>query len=361
MSQQHTHLCGATIGDVPSELLIEIMKKMPDFLTLTNFLVAFPSAGSLFRYCYNDIVQEIIESGIKGPRMPRELQNLIRTVVVVRYGEPLTDSVVGEGPYSFGDLNTLLCRHLYNQDASYHLDLSAYPLYALQSMVQISADIELQIQSFVAARIQVPSACNGVANTPASFSELHRIRRAFWRLQLGCDLSHHRYFDNFVNDNTQFSYSDNGDEKRRYFLSRLCIWEHDELESIRFHLQSEPENALPFGDEDLAIKEVLQQIDTIGQENPISREPESQAALEAYNHLVHDDIRCTRYAESVVTKWSDSTGTNVVNTSRRAFMQLGRRDLDASNNGVGACGTKKGSKIVVLYRRSYMVNITTSR
>ena len=280
------------IPSLPPEIRLQIAGYVPDlsnyYEIAQNFnqdLLKTPLWGTL-NGCFT--------------RHPLQLQKLIRFIMCIRYGaigdlreleQHLVQNLEGPQPASPSTLSGW--KRLGRQERLppfLILDRSYDPMSMLRSMSILSKDIEQIVQSFIAVRLYGthermreakeqevqkrvdhfndvghpramhkrhwgPDFClnHGPADAAASHrsempildadpappspTELHRIRRALWRLVVYSELFHGRrprY------NNTQRSRSDNDPPNALHaFLSILTVWELEEMECVYYHLRAQ--------------------------------------------------------------------------------------------------------------------------
>ena len=161
------------LDPIPNEILSMIMASMPDLRTLSTFLKAYPSSRPLYRSTYKKIL-----SGSLYQQPSLQIAKLMSTVISIR-NEPSFSTAVHPTSY-FDD-------RLESEQEPVILDSLRNPEFALADIAQVSSDIEQYIREFLTSRLREPSvytcAIHPVIYVPSQ-QEMHRIRRAFWRLQL---------------------------------------------------------------------------------------------------------------------------------------------------------------------------------
>lgn len=111
------------------------------------------------------------------------------------------------------------------------------PAKILRVVVDVMKDIEIFEDGFLACRlgrpIQEEDTGEVADEPPPSATELHRIRRAFWRLHIYCALFHDLAPNAFASDRLKFA-------NKRWapcsFWHFLAVWELEEVECVYFHL-----------------------------------------------------------------------------------------------------------------------------
>lgn len=229
--------CGLHI--FPVELLVKVMTHLPDTASLSRLFTAYPKTLDAFKEFGHQIFISIVTN------MYPELRNASLNALVARSRPPkITDFIEDE---------------LKAKDSCVQFRLRDFSLSALLDLIKVSGSIESLTDSFAREHILAP---RDQLNMPLSTTELHRIRRSFWRFQFQYDMCHpeelkssrksddtkSRSSRRYVYYQTLQPFSKSvpnwlqcRNEKHRpkalsCFLSTLSRWEHDELEAIRFHL-----------------------------------------------------------------------------------------------------------------------------
>lgn len=234
---------------LPAELLIEVMKYMPDLAALSRLFTACPKET---KPTFMEYRKEIISSVLDN--MSPELRNAAFDVLVTRRCSP----IMRPRDMTLHIQNRLDARE-YDR-----LRLSDYLPFELLDLIRISGSIESLTDSFARDRILRP--CEQQQHSmPLSPVELHRIRRSLWRFQLCYEMCHPRNAipprqsnDQKPKSTRQFVHyqprqpithilpnwlQSRGEAFRPETLSRflpnLALWEQAELEAIQFHLVQE--------------------------------------------------------------------------------------------------------------------------
>ena len=204
---------------LPNELILDILLKMPNLVTLHSFLTAYPQARDLYRACYKKILITVIRQ-----LNSLQIQKLVCTVINLRN---LPDLVYIE------DFEEYLDSHLEGEDPALLIDDIFDSFSALRDIALITKDIECFQKSFIDRRLRQP--CNTSKSSkkeaPPSQTELHRINRAFWRLQLLCELFRARWSSGFL----IASPFDIAGE----YVYRLSHWELEETECAYYHVREQ--------------------------------------------------------------------------------------------------------------------------
>ena len=162
------------LQELPVELLVRVMKHLPDMAPLSRLFTAYPKTPETFIGASNDIFASIVNN------MSPELRNSALDVLVTR------------------SRSRIHPRHMTHfikyclDDKTYHggLRLRNYSLSALLDLIERSGSIESLSQSFARDRILVP--CQQQQSMQLSPVELRRIRRSLWRFQLCYHMCHPR-------------------------------------------------------------------------------------------------------------------------------------------------------------------------
>ena len=203
----------------PNELILDILLKMPDLVALHNFLTAYVQARDLYRACYMKILKVVIDQ-----LESLQIKKLVCTVINLRN---LPDLVYIE------DFEEYLDLHLEGEDPALMIDDIYDSFSALRDIALITKDIQCFQKSFIDRRLRQPctTSKSSKKETPPSQIELHRINRAFWRLQLLCELFRARWSSGFLSASP---YDIAGD-----YVDRLSHWELEEMECVYYHLREQ--------------------------------------------------------------------------------------------------------------------------
>lgn len=316
--------CG--LQALPVELLIVVMKHLPDMAALSRLFTACSYTFIIFKRNSNDIFASIVK------KISPELRSAALDVLAVRSRSPIHRRLIT----SF--IEQYLNVHVYDAQSG----LSSYSLSALLDLITVSESIESLTESFARDRVLGPCMRNKMSLSPI---ELHRIRRSFWRFQLCYDMCHpedmksswkcrdvksrstRQYVqyqtDQPINSSVPGWIQCRGEAHRPEALSRflpnLSRWEHDELEAIRFHLAHEV-NTVQYRrscaseDELIQVPVLLQRlVRDIDHWNPASPE----------DHFLVASFRQTRYSRQYPVVWNrlrELYGASFPNTARRLAM-----------------------------------------
>lgn len=316
------------LQELPVELLVRVMKHLPDMAPLSRLFTAYPKTPETFIGASNDIFASIVNN------MSPELRNSALDVLAVRSRPPIHPSQI-----------TRFIKHYLNAEV-YNAQISSrsYSLSALLDLIAISESIESLTESFARDRVRGPSMQHSMQISPI---ELHRIRRSFWRFQLcydmchperesssreGCDIksrSTRQYVQyqnkeivrNSVPDWLQRRGEAYRPEALSRFLSNLSGWEHEELEAVQFHLAHEVNSLQYFrlcGSEDrlfqqpVLLQRLIRDIDHWDAENP-------------QDHVLVAAFRQSMYAKHYPIVWDrsrDLYDASFPNTRRKVAMQI---------------------------------------
>ena len=246
MAQQVNHLAIAPVLDLPAEIHVVIMERIPDFASLNNFMIAFPRMALIFKH----LQRQILTGVLKLSGLSLQLQKIITAIMVLRDKYPATPCP----PKAFFDL--------YLDRKDHPVDMMEFddPNGMLRDIARITESIEKCVESFARMRILV----HNVKSIPVSSTESYRVRRAFWRFQLCYELSH-------PGGSVDVKHNDEAPKRgtRRYveiedvvlrplsmenwlvsrgkpqapllrdFLQTLSFWEIEEINVARFHLTTQ--------------------------------------------------------------------------------------------------------------------------
>jgi hypothetical protein len=226
---------GATTGHLarlPNELLLHIMEQMPSPGALYNFMKACPRSAVVAQS--HPKPQEVLMGVIQRLGIPLQLHNFICITLAVRH------SIV-----ALAGLERYLETNLEGISIPSIVACGKDLVGMLQDLVTLFEDIDTLEETFLTIRLEnavqlqrVRQSCaydsKTVSKPAASPTELHRIRRAFWRLQLYSDLYHHPGRRSMAHDWGINSY-------RRKFLLASTVWEHEELECAYYHVKDQLE------------------------------------------------------------------------------------------------------------------------
>lgn len=319
--------CG--LQDLPAEMLLELMKHLPDMAALSRLFTAYPKTFILFERptCSNEICASIANN------MQPELWNAALDVLAVRSRPPIDPRQI-----------THFIEHHLDADVCHtQKRLHTYSLSAILDLITISESIESLTESFARDRVLGPCMQRSM---PLSQIELHRIRRSFWRFQLCYDMCHpeemrssREHYDVKSRSTRQYvQYQRKQPNSGRVpnslqarseayrpealsrFISNLCRWELDEIEAIRFHLAHEVNK--------------VQYLRSCGSDDQLVRQPVLLQRLirdidhwdtgSPEDHVLVASFRRSRYATDYPIVWNrrrDLYGASSPNTPRRSDMQ----------------------------------------
>ena len=204
---------------LPNELILNMLLKMPDLVTLHNFLTAYPQARDLYRICYKKILHVVINR-----LASMQIKKLVCTVINLRN---MPDLVYIE------DFEEYLNLHLEGEDLALLIDDIFDSFSTLRDIALITKDIQCFQKSFLERRLRQPCSTSKSSKkeAPPSQIELHRINRAFWRLQLLCELFRARWSSGIL-------WASPFDIAGDYVLG-LTHWELEETECVYYHLREQ--------------------------------------------------------------------------------------------------------------------------
>ena len=205
---------------VPNELIENILLEMPDLVTLHNFVTAYPQSRDLYQRYYKTILKTVIHR-LKS----LQIQKMVCTVISIRNRPDFSD---------IKDFELYLDTHLESEDSPLVIDDVTDSLVALRDIALITQDIEYFQKSFIDRRLRQPCKTSNSSKkeAPPSQTELHRINRGFWRLQLVRELFRVPSRDiGSAIDYMGFGADD--------FVESLTHWELEEMECTYYHLREQ--------------------------------------------------------------------------------------------------------------------------
>lgn len=252
-----------SLQTLPTELLLEITKYIPDFASLNGLLtlLAAHNRGVSF---IEDFQKEIFANVIRAGR-EHELSRIVTAVMTLRNDSTTKQILLGKGA---GERKNFVYKYLRSDDRErdgkpHYLQWFSDPIATIRDIWSISHDIDVLVQDFAQTRIVTPSE---QPERPPSSTELYRIRRAFWYFQLCYELVHgEEYMTSRAEDdaqsqrtrrfvhyrahqagqpcfpNTGWLYGHTGKKLSRtvhYCMHSIPSWPVEDIEAVRFHLSS---------------------------------------------------------------------------------------------------------------------------
>ena len=302
---------------IPNELLVMILRNVPDIKTLFNLILAYPQARLLFETLY----RKIFPCVVRNSGIPLQIQKLVCAVFCV-----------GSWSCSPSDqeLEEYFKLRLENENTALVIDSLPDPVAALQSIAEISQDLDYFEKSFIKCRLHEPDRELSTEHGEAllSTTEVHRIRRAFWRLQLYSDVYHpFRPMSAVDCSDDEDGWRDPG-----AFWNLLAYWEVDELECTYHHLVRQLQilqSGHREGDE-LEMARITRLLNTSicsSSNSGLNSDKHNDQGTEMENYFsftipFHRDLIC---GTTTTTLWSDSAAANYSNAGCRCFF---RYDVD---------------------------------
>ena len=302
---------------LPNELILDILLKMPDLVTLHNFLTAYPQAQDLYRACYKKILKTVIHQ-----MNSLQIKKLVCTVISLRN---LPDLVYIE------DFDEYLSSHLEGEDPALLIDDIFDPVSALSDIALITKDIEYFQKSFIDRRLRQPckTSKSSKKEAPPSQIELHRINRAFWRLQLLCELFRARWSSGFI---SAAAYDIAFD-----YVFQLTHWELEETECAYYHMREQysllrtdiPKPSIPFNRKPITSQPPIVQRLLLNMGHKI--EASSPIHLEVGNRLIwgrgklytaFKEAREVPWTRHIETEWSDIREANRPNEGWSCYFRF---------------------------------------
>ena len=204
---------------VPNEVLENILLEMPDLVTLHKFLTAYPQSRDLYQRCYKKVLKAVLH------RLESlQIQKIVCTVISIRNRPDFND---------IKDFEIYLDSHLESEDSTLVIDDVTDSLVALRDIALITQDIEYFQKSFIDRRLRQPCKTSNSSKkeAPPSQTELHRINRGFWRLQLVCEIFRAQSRD--LDDDYYLDVVAGG------FVESLTHWELEEMECTYYHVREQ--------------------------------------------------------------------------------------------------------------------------
>ena len=205
---------------LPDELVENLLSSMPDLDTLHNFITAYPQSRDQYQRCYKNILKTVLHRS-----KSLQISKMVCTVISIRNRPDLSD---------IEDFGKYFDSHLEHGDSPLLIDDVTDSLVALRDITLIAQDIEHFQKSFVDRRLRepCPTSSSAKGEDPPSQTELHRINRGFWRLQLVCEI--------FRAQSRSLGHDINyvGVPANDYVES-LAHWELEEMECTYYHVREQ--------------------------------------------------------------------------------------------------------------------------
>ena len=243
MAQQANSLARASLRDLPKEVLVFVMERIPDFSTLNNLINAVRGMAAILE----GFQKRIFTGVLRSSGLSLQLQKIITAIMTIREQYPATPCP----PKTFFD------RYLDRKDQPVNMMKFANPTGMLRYIARTTESMNGYIESFVRMRILG----RDMTAFPVSDRESYRVHRAFWRFQLCYELTHpggsvdvrhnaeaperwaRRYISNedgipMPRPMKGWLYG-RGEPKApllKDFLQTLSPWEIEEINVARFHL-----------------------------------------------------------------------------------------------------------------------------
>ena len=225
--------------DLPNGIIANILHHIPDLSTLANLLQSHILHKQLFIPRYRRILTYNFERCL-----PKQYQRIAATIQSLRYG---SFRFTSEDPFQ------AILAYLNDTSGRCMIYVLIDPLAALTDIAHIYTDIEHWTKIFfeICCRkpeiIQQQELITPTTESPASKTELYRIRRALWRFWLLYHLAlaigdadsiypHLPLWMNSVNLSARKSKA-----RLSNIQLTLTVWEAEELECVYYFLQDEYE------------------------------------------------------------------------------------------------------------------------
>ncbi|KAK0511012.1 hypothetical protein JMJ35_006564 [Cladonia borealis] len=193
---------------------------MPDLVTLHNFITAYPQSRDLYQRCYKKILKTVLHQS-----KSLQIQKMVCTVISIRNRPDLSD---------IEDFGKYFDSHLEHEDSPLVIDDVTDSLVALRDIALITQDIDYFQKSFIDRRLRQPCETSNSSKkeAPPSQTELHRINRGFWRLQLVCEIF--RAQSRSLGDDINYLGAPAND-----IVESLTHWELEEMECTYYHVREQ--------------------------------------------------------------------------------------------------------------------------
>ncbi|KAL8908725.1 MAG: hypothetical protein Q9171_005338 [Xanthocarpia ochracea] len=196
---------------------------MPDFVTLKEFLVEYPSAIELYKQQYKTILLAVLNHNFKSS----QIRSLVARILVVRHNTPLTYLWYDRT----GDQDINFFHHTYKPDINRALCRMKDPVAGLIGIASTCQDLDYFEKMFLDSCSQHCrlEPVRGEGGEELSSTEAHRIRRGLWRFQLLCESTHPESRTRPDDDSERAM-------GKFVFLTSLTDWEKAEMECMYLHL-----------------------------------------------------------------------------------------------------------------------------
>ena len=321
------------LREQPTEILVEILKKITSFDALYNLLHLLPAGQDILARFGKDILNAVFETSRHD-----ELSTQIYVVMNLRNCYPHLPYLTRRFIREIVKPNELsyYTNRLYDYFNDHTMDM-------LRDVSELSTEIEGLVKSFARSRIAVPSM---EPHDSISQKELCRIRRAFWRFQQCYELSESKEAEPALADSyyypsrstssprfvwfqtssargprlSQIWLNGRGESTREpelgKFLKTLSIWEIAEFEAVRFHLASVL-NALQYEHFTAGVDHTNSQPVLI-QRLMYDLRNRNLNGTEQYDHALVADLRMVNHPAKVEKYWPANGDANFANTTQRA-------------------------------------------
>lgn len=215
---------------LPNELLLHIIEHMPNPRALYNFMMAYPRSKVVIESHPNP--QQVLVGVIQRSGTPLQLQKIICTIMAIRHRKA-----------ALVELTKYLETNLEGLSPPPVVTCGKDLVGVLQDLVTLINDTDTLEETFLTTRlenaVQLQRTRISGADKSETFSkpsasptELHRIRRAFWRLQLYTDLFYHpgREFMAYKADEIY---------RHGRFFEAITVWELKELDCAHYHVKEQ--------------------------------------------------------------------------------------------------------------------------
>ena len=172
MAHHDGSLAPASLRDLPVEVHVLVMERLPDFSALNNFIDSFPRMVRIFK----GFQKRVFTGVLRSSGLSLQLQKIITAIMILREQYPATPCPT----------ELFFDRFLDRKDQPINMIKFANPIGMLRYIARTMESINEYVESCVQRRILI----RDMTILPLSDTESYRVHRAFWRFQLCYELSH---------------------------------------------------------------------------------------------------------------------------------------------------------------------------
>lgn len=230
---------GASLCNLPNEILEQVMRFLHGPLTLYSLVAAHPQAQFVFKKWPNKILVDVVQVG----DMPSEIQMLVCATIAVRQHY--------RQHHSMSTLSLKACLNYYllsqHSEVGFHPECLTLPMQFLEDYNDICSQIAQAENTFWDYHLSRPISGSQIAEEQQqgqmdslesehdaqgpSPAEDYRVSRALCRLWLYFEIFH--TLTSLENSRSLGE----GLTQRGIFFGRITDWELEEMECVYFHLQ----------------------------------------------------------------------------------------------------------------------------